>query len=418
LPLPPDAQPVTAIDRLDGGKDLPTPVDMAAIERLVLLNNPDLHSARAQHHLAQAQMLQAGLLPNPVLNTSAGYLLSGVGDSTAWSAGLSEDIKALVTLAPRREAAKAAAGQVDASLLWQEWQTVARARLLYVDIVQGERISELLQQSLALLDQRDQRLRRSLSEGTSELAALAPEFAATADSRNALNDTQRTLLSNRHALNALLGLSPDVPVRLDRRIDLSPLNAEQVHDSEQSIERRRPDLVALQLGYQSHEATLRAAVLAQFPALSFGYLATQDNSRVRNGGPSIAVDLPLFNRNQGGIAIETATREQLRDEYVARVVAARGEIAALLSEQAQVRDQRDRLAPQLAEADHAAARAGAAYDQGGIDNRSFVELSSASLARRHASLVLEQQFLDQQVALSALLGTGMPVTLPHDVIEP
>jgi outer membrane protein TolC len=126
----------------------------------------------------------------------------------------------------------------------------------------------------------------------------------------------------------------------------------------------------------------------------------------------------LFNRNQGGIAIETATREQLRNEYVARVVAARGEIAALLSEQAKIREQRDQLAPHLAEADHAAARAGTAYDQGTIDNRSFVELTSASLARQQASLVLEQQFLEQQVALSALLGTGMPDTLPHDVIEP
>jgi outer membrane protein TolC len=417
LPLPQHVQPIASVDRLNGASASATPWNLPAVEQLVLLNNPDLRSARAQHRVARAQMLQAGLLPNPVLGGNVGYLLSGVGDSTAWTAGISEDIKALITLAPRREAAKAAAGQVDATLLWQEWQTIGKARLLYVDIVQGEQLSELLQNSLALLEQRDRRLERSLARGDSELAAMAPLLASTADIRTALNDAQRALLANRHALNALLGVAPDAAFTLDRRVDLPEIDAVDARTSEQTIERRRPDLVALQLGYQSQDAELRAAVLAQFPTLSFGYVGTQDNSRVQNGGPSITVELPLFNRNQGGIAGASATREQLREEYIARVGAAKGQIDALLTEQAQAREQRDLLAPHLQEADRASAQAKSAYAQGNIDNRSYVDLTTASLARHAASIVLQQNFLQQQVALTTLLGSGMPLTLPHDVID-
>jgi len=123
-------------------------LSMAQIERRVLRDNPDLRSARAQHAVAQAQMLQASLLPNPSLSGSAGYLLSGVGDATAWTAGISENIQALVTLRPRRDAARAQAAQVDAGLLWDEWQVIGKARLLVVDIVEDERLLAVQQAAL------------------------------------------------------------------------------------------------------------------------------------------------------------------------------------------------------------------------------------------------------------------------------
>jgi len=416
LPLPQRVEPVRSVAALQGATVAATSWTLPSIERLVLLNNPDLRSVRAQHQVAQAQLLQAKLLPNPGIGLSEGFLVSGPGDATAWSAGISEDIAALITLKPRREAARAATQQIDAELLWQEWQTLAKTRLLYVDIVRGEQLARSLQAALELLEQRDQRLRRSLVEGTSELTADAPLLAATADTRNALDDAQRTLLANRHALNALLGLAPDVPVSLDPRLDLPVIDADAVRESAQDMQRRRPDLVALQLGYQSQEAHLRAAVLAQFPVLSFGYQATQDNSRVRNRGPSLNFDLPIFNHGQGGIAAETATRQQLRDEYIARVVAAKSELEAMLSEQAQTRAQHEAFAAQLAQADHAAAAAGTAYTQGNLDLRSYVDLTTAAATRHAAAIVLQQRLDEQQVAIAALLGIGMPTTLPKDVI--
>ena len=95
---------------------------------------------------------------------------------------------------------------------------------------------------------------------------------------------------------------------------------------------RRPDLVALQLGYRAQNAKLRTAILSRFPNLMFGVTGGSDNANVRNFGPQITLELPIFNQNQGNIAIETATRQQLHDEYAARLTAAFGQVRAMMAE--------------------------------------------------------------------------------------
>jgi outer membrane protein TolC len=150
---------------------------------LALQNNPDLVPARAQRGVAQAQLLSAGILPNPSLNASYGFLLGGPGTTGAFAAGLSQDLKSLVTLSAKRGAARESAREVDASLLWQEWQTIAKARLQAVDLIEGERQHRLLVQNAALLQERLDRSRQSLAQGDSTLAALVPDLTAAGVAR-------------------------------------------------------------------------------------------------------------------------------------------------------------------------------------------------------------------------------------------
>lgn len=418
LPLPDSSPLPSRVADLQGAPSRGAPFDMAAIEKLVLLNNPELRSARVQLAVGQAQMLQAGLLPNPSVSGNVGYLTSGVGDSTAWSAGISEDIRSLITLAPRRQAAKAAAAQVDASLLWQEWQTVSKARLLVIDLVEGERLRRLQSHTLAQLEQRSEQLRQSLAEGNTQQTDNAGYLVAATDARTAYDDLQRRLLGQQHELAGLLGVAADAVIPLPAIIDMPAPDTERVRTEAQDIQRRRPDLVALQLGYAAQEANLRAAVLAQFPMLSIGYAATQDNSFVRNGGPAITFELPIFDRNQGNIAIARATRQQLHEEYAARLASARSEIDALLAEQAQAREQLKTLLPGLPAAIHAADQAASAQQLGLIDQRASVDLLVAAQSRQVAAIALQQLVLEQQVAMDMLLGTGMPDSLSQDVIAP
>ena len=417
-PLPVQAQPLRQLADLRGVRDASTPLTPAQLDYLVLLNNPDLRSARAQHQLAQAQLLQAGLLPNPSVSGSVGYLISGVGDATAWSAGISEDIRALVTLGPRRAAAAAEAKRVDASLLWQEWQTIAKGRLLFVDLVEGRSLLKLQQKLVGLLDDRAQRIRDALAAGTIDLSTAAPLLAAAADAHTQLDATQRQQLGWQHQLAALLGLAPDAAVPLPDALGLPAPDEAAIERAAQTVQQRRPDLVALQLGYQSQEANVRGAIRAQFPALVLGYDATQDNSRVRNGGPTVTLDLPIFDRNQGNIAIARATRAQLKLDYIARLDAARSEVLALLAEQQQVRAQLTTAQPAAERAQRDADRASRAFRDGLIDIRSYAELTTAALSRQSAAIALHQAVLEQQVALDTVIGAGLPDSLPKDIVRP
>ena len=45
--------------------NIAAPLTVSGVALLAVQNDPDLRAARAQHGVAQAQVLQAGLLPNP-----------------------------------------------------------------------------------------------------------------------------------------------------------------------------------------------------------------------------------------------------------------------------------------------------------------------------------------------------------------
>jgi len=417
-PLPEQAASATSLSQLQGFDATALPLDMATVERLVLLNNPDLKTQHARHQAVQAQRRQDGVLPNPSVGGSVGYLLSGPGDATAWTASISQDIASLITLRPRREAAKANADGVDAGLLWEQWQTLGKARLLVIDLVEGEQQLALQHQAMEAQTQRESRILDAVHAGNMERVTVASDLAAAAEARTAFDDLQRRQLDLRQQLNALMGLKPDVVLPLASTLPSASVDAAAMREQFDSVSRRRPDLVALQLGYRAQEATLRAAVLAQFPPLAIGYDASQDNSRVRNGGPAVNFTLPVFDHNQHNVAIARATREQLHQEYTVRLATAHDDVDALLAQYAQLDAQRQALAPAADDAVRAASQADHAAQAGLIDVRNATDLRVAAINRQLAQLAIEQAMLEQQAALELLVGRGMPTSLEQDVMAP
>jgi outer membrane protein TolC len=396
---------------------LPAQLSIDDVALLALRNNPDLIAARAQRGLGQAQLLAAGIAPNPSLNSSFGFLLGGPGTMGVFAAGLSQDVTSLVTLSSRRAAAAQAAHAVDARLLWQEWQTVAKARLLAVDLIEGEKLRALLEQQAATVQDLLARSRTALAQGDITLTALIPDVSAAAGTRRQLDDLRRQQDTRRRDLNVLLGLSPLASLALGKGIELPTVDVAAVEQTLPSLGDRRPDLIALQLGYRSQEDKVRGAILAQFPLLSLGISGGHDTSNVRTFGPQITLDLPFFNRNQGNIAFQTATRQQLHDEFTARLVTAKAEVQSLLADMALLQQQLAAKRTQLEELTQTAARARAAHQAGDLDERSYVDALSASTAKQQEILAIEQTVLEQHIALATLIGAGMPpVTLPAQEI--
>jgi outer membrane protein TolC len=402
LPLPTEPSLAGSLHR-DG-----SPLTVTQVALLAVQNNPDLRAVRAQHGVAQAQVLQAGLLPNPQFTGAFLPLLAGVGTTPAYNAGLSEDIRALITLSSSRAAARASAGQVDAQILWQEWQVIGQARLLAVDVIEADRSLALLARYRDLLAARYRKSQGAVAAGNETLMVSAPDLAALQTTTTQINDQQRQQLSRRHQLNALLGLAPDVAVPLDPRPDIPPWNVDAVARALPTLTQRRPDLVALQLGYLAQNAKLRTAILARFPNLAFGVAGGSDNANVRNLGPQITLELPIFNQNQGNIAIETATRQQLHDEYAARLATASGQVRAMMAEIDLLSHQLIAVRQDLAGARRVAGQAETAFNAGNLDERSYVDLVAARLTKEQEVVTIEQSLLDQQVAIATLIGDGMP----------
>ena len=396
-----------------------TPIGLQAVALLAVQNNPDLRAARARAGVAQAQLLQAGILPNPAVSAAVLPLVAGVpigpglGSTLAWNAGISEDVAALVTLHARKQAATADAGQVNAEILWQEWQLVGKTWLLCVQVVEGQRALRLLDDAVALYGRLVAASGAAMRRGNATLASVAPDRAALQAAQAQRFDLERLQQQHRHALASLLGLQPDAAIPLDGSMELPPLDAATILAMLPDLARRRPDLVALQLGYRGQNARLRAAILSRFPNLLLGVTGGSDNADVRNVGPQLSLDLPIFNHGQGNIAIATATREQLRAEYAARLAAAVGQVRAMLSEEPVLRLRIGVLRQGLVAARRDAASARTALARGDLDERSAVDLIASELDMEVELVMIEQSLLEQRVAIDALVGLGMrPVALP------
>ena len=159
-------------------------------------------------------------------------------------------------------------------------------------------------------------------------------------------------------------------------------------------------------------------MLSQFPDLILGATGSSDSSKVINVGPNAQVGLPLFDHNQGNIAIARATRAQLRAEYAARLTNATGEIGALLDEMAQLQRQLDLVERDLPAARLAASRAAAAFGAAALDERAYVDLITNRFTKEQELATLRLALLDRQVAVSTLLGLGLPGVETLGLVDP
>ncbi len=384
------------------------PLDMTEVAMLAVVNNPQLRIARDDVGVARAQAFAAGLLPDPQLSFSRDYPTSGPATTSAFGLGLSYDVGALLVRSSVKGAAKAEARKIDLNLLWQEWQVVSQARLLFVRVVEQEDELGLLHQARALFARRLQHVRRALSHGDATLDAESIDLVALQKVDQQINDTARRINQTRHDLNALLGIAPEAKLELTGIPTLPALDEQAVIGILPELARRRPDLLALQAGYQAQEQRVREAILAQFPAITIGIQRSRDNTDVYSAGFGVTISLPIFNRNRGGIAVEKATRQRLHDEFHLRLDAAYSEIHRILDDQQLQRRQLHEVKGGIEALARVVSSARAAYESGNMDEQSYIRLASSLLDKRIEATGLEQQILEQRVALQTLIGGELP----------
>lgn len=380
--------------------------DIDEVAMLAVVNNPDLRLARDDLHIAQAQAFSAGLLPDPQVGISSDYP-GAAGLSRAFSYGLSMDVMALVTRGANKRSADATVHKTDLGLLWQEWQVVAQARQLYVKTRFQDEALPLLAQQADLTQQRYTRIAHAASEHNVTADTATAALTAAQDARKQYVDMQRAREQSHHDLNALLGIAPDVDLPLTGNPQVAPVDAGTLDQAMSALPQRRPDLIALQAGYDAQEQKYRAAILNQFPSLSVGFTRQRDTSEIYTSGFAINLTLPVFNRNRGNIAIEQATRQRLADEYQSRLNAARADIAHLQADGALASHQLDEDEAAQPELDRAAANARCAYAAHDIAIGQYVDAQSAALARRVDAATAREALAEQRIALQALLGSAI-----------
>src|SRR5437660_3000872 len=391
------------------------PDDAATI---ALYSNPALRAIRDRRGLAAAQLIQAGILPNPVVSYARDFVTggstTGTRDGYTFSAGW--EFSALIPFLPKQTAARKNFQSVDLDVAWQEWQIAVNARMAVYRVVGLDAQAAQAREANEGLQQSTDAMRKAVDAHEKTVLDLAAAESASQDSRATMLAVEQEFEKQRLGLNKILGAGPDRKVALRSGLVLpSRLAAPAEQELFDDLESRRLDLLGLQRGYESQDATVRAAILAQFPKMSVAFTKTTDTTNVKTTGFNIAVDVPIFDRNQGVIATERATRQRLRDEHNQRAFEARSDIATAIAD---IRS----LDRQIAAAEEAlplleklVSSAQTAVEQRNADVLSYYTARSNLLQKRIQLIKLQEQLLEAHTALEIASGRYLPT---NKVLQP
>jgi len=383
--------------------DFSRPLTAKELSVLAVLASPDLKALRAKEGVANAQVFNAGLLPDPKLSYAYAWTLPTMaGLTNAYGYDLFWDIASLVTTRTTLKVVKAQALQTRYDIAWQEWLTANQAELLASRIY-------FLQKQLHLAKKTTQTAKHILDITKSNLLkhnSTIDEFglrqATYLDFLDQTTTIERSLQKTVLELNQLLGFPPNEKIAINiKPISFSPLNAAKLFEQAQVC---RLDLLALQAGYASQEATLYQAILGQFPHFSLDITRARDNTNVHSIGAGISFDIPIINRNRGAIAIAKATREQLYLEYIARLNKTRFDIATLVNELMIINKEVKILKKQLPEMEKAERLMREGLNNGNITLITYESVLTSLLTNQLRLLTLNQNTTEQMIGLQIAIG--------------
>jgi len=385
---------------------------------IALFSNPALRSIRDRRGLATAQLIQAGILPNPIVSYERDYVTGGntAGTRTGYTLNAGWEFTSLIPFLPKQTAARKNFRSVDLDVAWQEWQIAVNARTAVYRVLALDAEVGRAREATSGLQQSTDTMRKAAEAHEKTVLDLAAVESASQESRATMLALEQEFGKQRLGLNKILGVEPEIKVALLAGLVLpTRLAPPAEHELFDNIESQRLDLLGLRQGLESQDATVRAAILAQFPKMSVAVVPATDTGNVHTTGFNITVDVPIFDRNQGVIATERATRQKLLDEYNQRAFEARSDIATAIAD---IRS----LDRQIAAAEEALPlleklvnSAQTAIEQRNADVLSYYTARSNLLQKRIQLIKLQEQLLEAHTALEIASGRYLPT---NKILQP
>jgi len=384
------------------------PDEAAAI---ALYSNPALRAIRDRRGLAAAQLIQAGILPNPVVSYERDYVTGGntLGTRTGYTFNAGWEFSALIPFLPKQTAARKNYRSVDLDVAWQEWQVAVNSRTAVYRVLALNGQVARAREATDGLQQSTDAMRKAVDAHEKTVLDLAAVESASQDSRGTMLALDQEFEKQRLGLNKILGVEPETKVILRAGLTLpTRLAPPAEHELFDNLESHRLDLLGLRQGLESQDATVRAAILAQFPKMSVAIVPATDTGNVHTTGFNVTVDVPIFDRNQGVIATERATRQRLLDEYNQRVFEARSDIATATADIRSLDRQIAAAEEALPVLENLVNSAQAAMEQRNADVLSYYTARSNLLQKRIQLIKLQEQLLEAHTALEIASGRFLP----------
>jgi cobalt-zinc-cadmium efflux system outer membrane protein len=313
---------------------------------LALARNPDLAAFSWNVRMAEAEQLQAGLLPNPELEAEfedfAGPGELHRSDSLETTIVLSQ----LVELGGKREKRVALASAERRLAGWdyeaRRIEVLTAVAERFVNVLAAQRKADLARETLDLARTVLETARKRVAAGETPPTEETKARIEVASGELAVKRAGRDLRVARQRLSAMWG---GTAPRFDRAVgDLETIGPVPPHEALAPLAARHPEVARWDDELARHAAAADLAKAGAVPDVTIGvgyrhFKESHDDTMLA----AVSVPLPLYDRNQGAIgktrfalakarqerrAAETRVRTALAEAYEA-LAAAGEEVAAL-----------------------------------------------------------------------------------------
>jgi cobalt-zinc-cadmium efflux system outer membrane protein len=313
---------------------LRTPLTVASAVQISLMNNQDLQAAFAGAGIAQADVIDAVTIPNPSVDFDVQF---PTVDSSMSRYGwvVAQDFIQLLLAPLKKRFAQAELDTLKLRLADQTLELTENVKIAYFTCQADQQLLsrlKLIQETNAAALDLSQ---KQFAAGNTTEFSLLQAQSTYSEGRLDIANAEADLRARRETLNRLLGLwGADTDWKIEA--ELMP-----VPEFDFSTERLESLAVAQRLDLRAAYRDLSNAISAlgltksyrALPAFKMGFSGERDIDGALNLGPSVSLEIPIFNQGQSRIA---------RGEAQVRMEEHKLEALAV-NIRSQVRESRDKL---------------------------------------------------------------------------
>jgi len=294
--------------------------------QIALLNNRNIQVTYEGLGIAQADLVQAGLLKNPVFSVSARFPDGGGG--TNLELGVTQQFIDILTLPMRR---KLAAAKFETEKLRVAGSVVALAndtRAAYFQLQGAEQMLELRRTVVEASAASYEATKRIHEAGNITDLNRANEQAMYEQARLDLARAEAEVADDREKLGLLLGLwGRDSAFTVAKHLPDLPSEAVKLEGLESIAVANRLDLLAAAQEVQTTAQSLGIAKnTALFSEAEIGVDGEHDAGGGWLTGPNVSVPIPIFDGGQASTARARGMLRQSRQRYRATAVEVRSQV--------------------------------------------------------------------------------------------
>ena len=298
--------------------------------QIALLNNPDLQAVYEELGITQADVVEAGLLENPVLFGQARWS-SESGAATNYEFDITQNFLNILMLPARKKLSAIRFEQVKLHVADEVVRLAAEVKKSYFTVLGAQQIRDMRSEIAFAAQSSFELAQRLYAAGNIADLSLAKENAFYEQTRLELADSETALLEAREQLTRLLGLwglqtqwhllerLPDIPadeIPLDRLESMAIENRLDL-----AAEKKEVEAIAQALGI-----TIDWRWVGQ---IEIGISTERETDRTWLTGPSLAIELPIFNQRQAEIARLQAELRRSQKRLTAQAIEIRSEVRSL-----------------------------------------------------------------------------------------